>query len=494
MIINKVNIIFKALNTLFFTAITILSFIYMIEQISNNSEINFITVLKMLFIVAVMFAFISFFCYKRKGSEALFINNKIFIIFIGALSISVGLIEVSAIKTEPISDFKAVYDGAKQLLAGDFNLSFSSVEYCYWYRYPYQLGFTFYEFLVMKIFFGNTDYIIFRLLNVLWMSGNVIMVYLICKKVFNEIAARTASLLTVFYIPFIFSISVMTNQHMSAFFILLAVFFIIKKRYLICALSLGLSCVFRPLASLFFIAFIVYIIYKYLEDKNLKLMFKNLIKIVTGYYSVIVLVSLLFIQLGMTTFFIAHSTTPYWKYLVGTNYESNGRVGGEFENEMVQRIYKTKEIDYKEFNSISKDTIIKRVKEDFPFKIIKLMGTKFIDYWTYKNSFIQFSAHAQDNVKSAFYNKYYGVALENLEHIQRFLIYLLTLTGAVYAFYKKKNLKNTILLNISLWGIIVIHLISEIQTRYRYTPMFIIIIFASYGFSILVSKVQKLKY
>ena len=80
------------------------------------------------------------------------------------------------IKTPVISDFNALYRGAIDIVNGDYQF----VEGLYFQKWTYQLGFSFYESIVIFIF-GESPRAL-KLLNILYSVGTVLVVYLTARN------------------------------------------------------------------------------------------------------------------------------------------------------------------------------------------------------------------------------------------------------------------------------------------------------------------------
>ena len=104
------------------------------------------------------------------------------------------------------------------------------MEDSYFQKWTYQLGFSFYESIVIFIF-GESPRAL-KFLNILYSIGTVLVVYLAASKLFNELSGRMAGLISAFYIPSIIMCSVLTNQHLSTFFYFLALYLVINNGFI----------------------------------------------------------------------------------------------------------------------------------------------------------------------------------------------------------------------------------------------------------------------
>ena len=70
-----------------------------------------------------------------------------FPLFLFITSLLVRFIVIFLIKTEPVSDFKLLFDSAQMLAAGDYSFN----DYVYYQMWPYQIGFLMWEAFFLKI-------------------------------------------------------------------------------------------------------------------------------------------------------------------------------------------------------------------------------------------------------------------------------------------------------------------------------------------------------
>ena len=70
-----------------------------------------------------------------------------FPLYLFVASLLVRFIIIFLIKTEPISDFKLLFDSAQMLAEGDYSFN----DYVYYQMWPYQIGFLMWEAFFLKI-------------------------------------------------------------------------------------------------------------------------------------------------------------------------------------------------------------------------------------------------------------------------------------------------------------------------------------------------------
>ena len=124
------------------------------------------------------------------------------------------------VDTQPISDFKVLLDASRSVNASDF----SFINTTYFTTWSYQMGFVFFQSLLLKI----CDSVLFlKIINCFITSGICVLIYYIAKEFIKEEYARVVSLFYCFMIFPLTYVTVLSNQHFSALLIYLAIFILI---------------------------------------------------------------------------------------------------------------------------------------------------------------------------------------------------------------------------------------------------------------------------
>ncbi|RIE00319.1 hypothetical protein D3H35_29175 [Cohnella faecalis] len=187
------------------------------------------------------------------------VGKKAFIIIVPGVALALRLIWALLVDTPPSSDFLFMHNAALAAAKGDF--SFASSDY--YTSWAYQLGFTMYEALIVKLF--GTPIIFLKVINVLWSTGTVALVYWTAGKAFNEFCGRAAAIAYAFYIPNIVMCSVLTNQHVSMFFFMLGCALLVhrgltgKYSWLLIGLSFAIGHIMRPIGGVYIAALLVFV-------------------------------------------------------------------------------------------------------------------------------------------------------------------------------------------------------------------------------------------
>lgn len=141
--------------------------------------------------------------------------------------------------------------------------------------------------LILPIFLGFLWRIGFEpisfgsILEVAFSAGCIYLTYLIGKDIFNENIALLSALLLAFSPSFLFYSSVILTEIPSLFFSLLAVYFLIKKRYFLTGLFIGLSFMTRFL-QLFILIPIISLLFLSKKDE-----IKGMINLAFGFFLII---------------------------------------------------------------------------------------------------------------------------------------------------------------------------------------------------------------
>lgn len=156
---------------------------------------------------------------------------------------------IFAVPTQPTSDFALLYNVARSTANED--VSWMNVTEGYFSWWQYQIPFVLYEAAIIKL---THSVVALKLLNVVWSVGIVYMVYCIAGLYMPRRASLIAAALCAVYPGHILMSSVLTNQHISLFFILLGVYVCLKAdsllKYAVAGLLLAVGDMMRPEAGI----------------------------------------------------------------------------------------------------------------------------------------------------------------------------------------------------------------------------------------------------
>ena len=408
-----------------------------------------------------------------------FLSKKIYIILLVGIAFLLRIGWVYWIKTPIVSDFNVLYYAAIDIVNGDYGF----MEDSYFQKWTYQLGFSFYESIVIFIF-GESPRAL-KFLNILYSVGTVLVVYLAASKLFNELSGRMAGLISAFYIPSIVMCSVLTNQHLSTFFYFLALYLVIhsgfskKYRWITIGLLIGLGNIIRPLGSIVLLAILVYVVIVFLLKGNKEIYLtygKKFIGIIAVYFVIQKVVSLMIMGIGITDETLANKDSLY-KFVVGFNHETQGKYSEE------DRVYLDQFSLWDERNEKAKELIQERTSDKGA--IVTLLKNKFAYMWGDYDSSIDWSLNGLSPSPEFVDFLYKGERVT----------YLLTLTfcfiGSLYILFWKPQLNSDYLLMlIFLLGYAAAHLFIEVQTRYRFDLLPAFMILQGYGVYLVTTKLK----
>lgn len=390
------------------------------------------------------FAFIILFIKKTK------IRN--FSLFLIIFSLVTKLIAAFIIKVPLAPDYQTMYDASTNVINGDFSFMKSG----YFIAYGYQLGHVFYQALILKII--NSIFAL-KVMNCIFSTIITLLIYLILKKFTKEDTARIVTLVYSISLYPIYLNSILGNQQLSLMLFLLGIYMLLTKKStilngIIIGVLFALGNIERPEGIIFILTLIIYNIFTL---KNIKIILKSTLPIIVVYFLITEATSFALIKSGASETGLG-SSDPYWKFLIGFNYDYNGKNNLE---------------DY-EFTvdpELEKEEVIKRVT-DFK-KMPNLFYNKIKIQWLYDDLDTTFNAtnttlFSQNIIKL-------GV---NYIKMMNLIIIFLAFVGII-----KNNMSNKIPLFFMINTIIYfgVYLLIEVSARYYYSPNIAIIILSSLG-------------
>ena len=448
----KVN---KLAQIFMFFAIFIYSLLSIIFLVTNHI---------MLFLMA--FGFCTYISLNKK------IKHFPIILFI--TSIVIRLIVVLLLNFPQLTDFSILLEAAKSFAKGNFDFQNTS----YFTTWAYQTGFVIYEGLVLKLF---NNVLILKLLNIIYSSTLVVLIYQIGKKICTEKSARMASLLYMFFPFSIYMNTILANHHIATFLTYIGIFLLLKenkklKHYILAAILISFGNIMRPEGTIIVFAFILYEIFK-LQKGKIKQIIKYTSVFVVVYLVIGVSASLIITQTGINKQGLKNNN-PEWKFVLGFNYDSCGYYNEE------DTIYLS---DRKKEREVIKERILVN-----PIKMTQLMTCKIDNFWLQSDISVKHNMYITKKI-NILGMKINFMDIEKIFITFNKLLYLLTLfaglTGIIYN--RKKIIKSSafffVILMMVTFGV---YLLIEIQPRYAYFIQVSIFILSTYGYDMLLNKVK----
>jgi len=408
-----------------------------------------------------------------------YLSRLQFITALCILAFCVRLIWITTIPTPVESDFLIMYNGALHAAKGDYAFA----QQPYFTTWVYQLGFTMYESLIIKLFGAGT--IALKSLNILYCTGLTVLTYLIASKVFNEWCGRIAGIMYALNISNILYGSVLTSQHLAVFLFYLTCYLLIAKfstnnySWIFIGITLTLGDIIRPLGYFFLIAIAIYILLKVLleMDKTNRInATKRLFGVIIVFYLFHSIISYSFIAAGVTQYPL-NDRDPLWKFVLGLNHETFGIYSQADENRIMS-IENINQRQHEEWNIIKERT-------DDKIDLLQLFYMKFTIMWGSVDGSGEWSLSTLKELE-----------LERNLMKHECLIYisamLFGIIGLVSLISKNNASFQYTLLLLLIIGYVLVHLLIEIQTRYRYEiiPSFTVV--QSYGVYITYKYLQKI--
>ena len=372
-----------------------------------------------------------------------------------------------------VTDYYLINEAAMKFANNDF----SFVNDSYFSMWPYQLGFTIYEGLIYKII---PNIWALKILNIIYTTITIYLIYKLSKKFSSEKSARMVSLLyMILPLPLILNVT-LNNHILSSLLILDAITFLIKKKtktkdYVIASILIALANILRPESIIIVFSLLIYLLIK-LKKKTIKTTFIN--------YTIFIVIYLL-INIGASKLLILTNfnekgltnTNPSWKFVLGTNTNTCGHYS--YEDEV--NILGNKELQI--------ETIKQRVSD--PVKLIELATCKTTTFMTLSDFDTQSEEYNNKKILNIDFN-YIKKQVISINSV----IYLTTLFMAFIGIikYKKEMYKNNSIIFVILMIVTyLVYLLIEIQARYTYFNIISIFIISSYGYEYIFNLIDNKK-
>lgn len=393
-----------------------------------------------------------------------FIKKHKFILFLFLLSFILRLIYVLVVKTPIISDFKTMYDASIELLNGTHNYNKTN----YFLLWGYQTGHSFYQYILLKII---NNVIFLKIINCIITSFIPVFIYLIAKKFASIKASKIMSIIYALF-PFpLFLNSVLTNQHLPLLLILISVYLLLnidfKNKYIfksiLVGFLLGISNILRSEVIVILFSIFIFLIFM-IKKVGFKKIFVCFISISSIYLCVTRGTSYIFKETNISTNGL-NNMNPYWKFVCGLNYESNGMYT------------ETDAIIYSGNKKLAKEETINRAKKISKLPLLFAKKTKILLI----NSDLSWSVgHVKNNnIKNIF----------NI--INQIFIYIFILLSLI-SLPRLLKLDNTYLLCfLIVLTYIGIYMLIEVMPRYAYSIQPFIAILGTYGLDDIFNRFKK---
>lgn len=384
---------------------------------------------------------------------------------------------VFAVPTEPTSDFALLYDVACNTANGDVSWMYVTEGYFSWWQY--QIPFVLYEAAIIKLTHSMAA---LKLMNVIWSVGIVYLVYCISERFLPRYAAIVAAALCAVYPAHIMFCSVLTNQHISLFFILLGALIWIKAdsllKHTVAGALFAVGDMMRPEAAIVVAAILCVCVLAFIsrpaKEHFLRLLLGFAV-VAVAYLGAKWLAELVLHYVGLAPYGIGNSV-PEWKLIVGLNMDNRGILDDKYI--YVLNIQDTA-LRTEEAHRIIREHLSQRGWGEFFCQKLKYFWTVCEDV-----SFTLAGVNEWDTVfgRVNITNTVYELVFA--EQILRALCYLMAAFGsgtlAFNSFKRHDKVRNvmSILTAAILCGTVLAYLLVEIQPRYRFFAMPFVFILA----------------
>ena len=390
------------------------------------------------------------------------------------------------LNSQPVQDFDTMYSAARQLAQG----SRAYLDNIYFFNWAYQSAFVAYEALVITLF-GDSLFPL-QLLNAVYLAGTNVLVYLIAKRFLSEKAAMTAGVLYAIYPAPLFLAGVLTNQHLSIFLLYSALYLLLGKeltprRALGAGTIMALGNAIRPIGVILMLAAVLWLLIRALHRADLRAALHGIYAAVS-YFAVGAALSGLIVATGINPEGLSNNQ-PMWKFVVGLNQDSNGCWN---------------RADYETYLSLptreAHEAMVKAVKERLrvgPAALADLACRKSAVMWAGNEDLYWGFGHLDQDAAALIFPVTLSwnsmqLLLGSLDKGVYLLAFGLALVGLILRLRKPERCGRSLPLVLLLCGYYAVHLIVEVQSRYRYFLMPCIFLLAGIAVSRFLPKQEQL--
>lgn len=388
---------------------------------------------------------------------------------------------------QPVQDFNTMYTAAQEMARGGR----SYLDNVYFYNWAYQTGFVFYESLLLRLF--GPGQLSLQVMNALWLGGIGALVYRIALRLMPRRAAVGVSVLYAVYPAPYFLAAVLTNQHIAAFFFYLAVWLLVRReelswqRGLLVGAVIALGNVMRPIGIILVLAVLCWRLVRLLlagKKGRTGREAAAMAATVLGYALVFSLASQLMVWSGLNPEGLSNNQ-PMWKFVLGFNQESNGTWNREdYENYL--------SLPAQQADEAMREVVRERLLEAKPADLAALAVRKSAVMWG-ENEYMYWGfghLDGQKKIGPLTVDQYTQVLAQGDKGVY-LAAFALALAGAVRLLFRGTGGRGGLLLSFLLCGYYAVHLIVEVQSRYRYFLMPTVFLLAGVGLGILLERKKR---
>lgn len=344
---NKLNLILYyllvgiMLFTLLSVPIVMVTYSRLYPEEFHFSEIPYV-LLGMLYCAGV------FICYKRYFRPD-YIRWLVPLTFV--IMNVVAILFVCFAPTVPVSDHLIIWDVAKSIADGKFEMS-QYAYYDYIYIYNYQVGISWFESLSIRIF-GPT-FLPLQIFNIFLLNAMAALLWALCRRFLTRAGSALAIFILATFYPVLVTVPQFTNQHIACVIILGVILLLSSKKiykWAIAGLLVATLNILRPMGIILLLTAVVCILAVILTRRGRALsQILSLLCFIAVYSIAMGSVNYVFERAGYADGPISSSKMTWFKFHKGlTGYDCP--TVGEFGS-------------LEEFNQWEKDEVIHAVTDD----------------------------------------------------------------------------------------------------------------------------------
>lgn len=388
-----------------------------------------------------------------------------------------ALAVILLVRSQPVQDFDTMYQAACQLSQGDH----SYLSDPYFYNWAYQSAFVAYESIVIRLF--GQGLLPLQLLNAVYMGLTACAVHGIARRFLAPSTAAAVSVLYAVYPAPLFLAGVLTNQHLATLLFYTAIYLILSgsRVGLLRAAGAGaltaLGNAIRPIGVILILAILLAGVIRFLFQREDWRTLGRLAACAVSYALVFAALSALIVSSGVNPSGLSNNL-PMWKFVLGFNQESSGAWN---------------QADYDAYytlpNPQAREAMAQAVHDRLSVGADKLAGLavrKSALMWAGNEDLFWGFGHLDQNA---------GVGPLSVNTILLLLgywdkglyvlIFALAALGALRCLFRGCSSHTPRLLLILFCGYYAVHLLVEVQSRYRYFIMPAVFLAAGVGIELL---------
>lgn len=391
------------------------------------------------------------------------------------LRFALAMLVILLVGAQPVQDFQTMYAAAQEMARGGRGY----LDSVYFFNWAYQTGFAFYESLPLRLF--GPGQLSLQVMNALWLGGIGSLTYLIARRLLPARTAAAASILYAVYPAPYFLSAVLTNQHIAAFFCYLAVYLLVRREELtlpraaLAGAVIAIGNVMRPIGIIVVLAALCWLLVRLLLEKKRRWRRElgNMALLCGGYAVVFALVSGAVVWSGLNPQGLSNNQ-PMWKFVLGLNQDSNG--GWNRSDYETYLSLPTKEAD------AAMRSVVRERLGAGPGKLAGLALRKSVVMWGDNEYMFWGFGHLDGQKKlGPLTADQWTQVLARGDKGVYLVAFALALLGALALLRRGTRGRGELLLAFLLCGYYAVHLIVEVQARYRYFLMPTVFLLSGFG-------------